>query len=64
MKIQVEYASPKHGTELTDFRGLTPFLDEYYSEEWGMFLPREKDEKPGVVFGEFQLGNMVVGKRK
>lgn len=62
VKIQVEFASPKHGTEVVDFRGLTPFIDEDFSEEWRMFMPREKGSKPGIVFGEFQLGNMVVGK--
>ncbi|MED2974221.1 zinc-binding alcohol dehydrogenase [Fictibacillus sp. B-59209] len=61
-KIEVEFASPKHGTEVVDFRGLTPFIDEDFSEEWRMFMPREEGEKPGIVFGEFQLGNMVVGK--
>lgn len=62
VKIEVEFASPKHGTEVIDFRGLTPFMDENFSEEWRMFLPREEGSAPGIVFGEFQLGNMVVGK--
>jgi threonine dehydrogenase-like Zn-dependent dehydrogenase len=61
-KIQVEFAAPKHGTEVVDFRGLTPFMDEDFNEEWRMFMPREEGSKPGIVFGEFQLGNMVVGK--
>ena len=62
VKIHVEFAAPKHGTEVVDFRGLTPFMDEDFNEEWRMFMPREKGSKPGIVFGEFQLGNMVVGK--
>jgi threonine dehydrogenase-like Zn-dependent dehydrogenase len=62
VKIKVEFASPKHGTEVVDFRGLTPFMDEDFSEEWRMFMPREEGAKPGIVFGEFQLGNMIVGK--
>jgi len=61
VKIKVDFASPKHGTEVIDFRGLTPFMGEDFSEEWRMFMPREEGEKPGIVFGEFQLGNMVVG---
>lgn len=61
VKIKVVYASPKHGTELVDFRGLTPFIEEDFSDEWKMFMPR-KSEVPGVVFGKLQLGNMVVGK--
>lgn len=62
VKIDVHFASPKHGTEVIDFRGLTPFIDEYFDEEWRMFMPRQHDEAPGIKFGEFQLGNMVVGK--
>ena len=27
VKVKVEFASPKHGTELADFRGTTPFVD-------------------------------------
>ena len=26
VKIQVKFASPKHGTEVIDFRGITPFI--------------------------------------
>jgi threonine dehydrogenase-like Zn-dependent dehydrogenase len=62
VKIKVEFASPKHGTEVIDFRGQTPFMDEDFSEEWRMFMPREEGSAKGIVFGEFQLGNMVVGK--
>ena len=62
VKLEVEFASPKHGTEVVDFRGLTPFMNENFDEEWRMFLPREEGSAPGIVFGEFQLGNMVVGK--
>ncbi|MEH6943098.1 zinc-dependent alcohol dehydrogenase [Bacillus sp. JJ722] len=62
VKIQVKFAAPKHGTEIVDFRGVSPFIEEEFSEEWKMFMPRENGAKPGIVFGEFQLGNMVVGK--
>ena len=61
VKIKVEFASPKHGTEVVDFRGLSPFIDEEFNEEWKMFMPREEGTARGIVFGEFQLGNMVVG---
>ncbi|WP_059103085.1 zinc-dependent alcohol dehydrogenase [Shouchella shacheensis] len=61
VKIKVSHAAPKHGTEVADFRGVTPFIDEQFSDEWKMFMPREKSEKRGIVFGEFELGNMVVG---
>lgn len=62
VKIDVEFAAPKHGTEVVDFRGITPFIDEDFNDEWRMFMPREEGSTPGIVFGEFQLGNMVVGK--
>ncbi|KWW18192.1 MULTISPECIES: zinc-binding alcohol dehydrogenase [Peribacillus] len=62
VKIDVQFASPKHGTEVIDFRGMTPFMDEDFSEEWRMFMPREEGSTKGIVFGEFQLGNMVVGQ--
>ena len=26
VKVKVEFAAPKHGTELADFRGTTPFI--------------------------------------
>jgi threonine dehydrogenase-like Zn-dependent dehydrogenase len=62
VKIDVDFAAPKHGTEVIDFRGQTPFMGENFNEEWRMFMPREEGSAPGIVFGEFQLGNMVVGK--
>ncbi|MGG5359675.1 MULTISPECIES: zinc-dependent alcohol dehydrogenase [unclassified Enterococcus] len=62
VKINVIFASPKHGTEVVDFRGASPFIDEEFSEEWRLFMPRKKESERGIVFGEFQLGNMIVGK--
>lgn len=61
VRVQVKYASPKHGSELADFRGETPFLHEQYDEQWRLFLPRESDEPKGVKFGEWNLGNQWVG---
>ncbi|MBC1648860.1 zinc-binding alcohol dehydrogenase [Listeria booriae] len=61
-KIKVVFASPKHGTEVVDFRGVSPFIDEEFNEEWNMFMPRAEGAARGIVFGEFQLGNMVVGE--
>ncbi|MBC6134952.1 zinc-binding alcohol dehydrogenase [Listeria booriae] len=61
-KIKVVFASPKHGTEVVDFRGVSPFIDEEFNEEWNMFMPRAEGATRGIVFGEFQLGNMVVGE--
>lgn len=61
VKVKVAFAAPKHGTEVIDFRGITPFMNENFSEEWRMFMPRGEGEQPGIVFGELPLGNMVVG---
>jgi threonine dehydrogenase-like Zn-dependent dehydrogenase len=61
VRVKVKYASPKHGTELADFRGETPLLDEQYDPEWQLFVPRDPDEERGVKFGEWNLGNQWVG---
>jgi threonine dehydrogenase-like Zn-dependent dehydrogenase len=61
VRVKVQYASPKHGSELADFRGETPFLDEQYDPEWQLFLPRDPAEAKGVKFGEWNLGNQWVG---
>ena len=61
VKIKVVYGAPKHGTEAVDFRGDSPFIDEVFDAEWNLFMPRPADAPRGIVFGEFQLGNMVVG---
>lgn len=61
VKARVLFASPKHGTEVVDFRGVSPFIDEDYNAEWQMFLPRAADEKRGIEFGDLPLGNMWVG---
>jgi len=59
--VKVLYASPKHGSEIADFRGLSPFLEEKYDNELQLFVPREKEEKAGVEFGKWNVGNMIVG---
>lgn len=61
VKVAVEFASPKHGTELADFRGTTPFIDGKFDDEWKVFTEREKDEPRGIVFGDLPIGNMFVG---
>jgi threonine dehydrogenase-like Zn-dependent dehydrogenase len=62
IKAQVLFASPKHGTEIVDFRGISPFIEENYNPEWQLFLPRAQGEKPGLVFGDLPIGNMWVGR--
>ncbi|MBM7569241.1 zinc-dependent alcohol dehydrogenase [Paenibacillus sacheonensis] len=61
VKIRVEYASPKHGSELADFRGLSPFVTDVYDDEWHAFLPRAEAAEPQAVFGKWNLGNQYVG---
>lgn len=58
VKVKTIYGSPKHGTEMTMFKGISPFQREYYDEEWNMFL--KKEEKRNVF--PLDLGNMWVGK--
>lgn len=60
VRVRVEYASPKHGSELADFRGVSPFVNDYYDDAWHAFLPRAAAE-PQVLFGEWNLGNQYVG---
>lgn len=62
VRVKVEFASPKHGTELADFRGTTPFIDGKFDHEWNMFVERDKDEARGIEFGELPVGNMFVGE--
>lgn len=59
--VKVTFASPKHGTELADFRGTTPFIDGKFDDEWRIFVDRDEDEPRGIVFGDLPLGNMFVG---
>lgn len=61
VKVQVQFAAPKHGTELADFRGTSPFIDGKYDTEWQVFAAREEEEPRGIVFGDLALGNMFVG---
>jgi len=61
VKVRVEFASPKHGTEIADFRGTTPFIDGKYDPEWQIFKNREQDEPRGLEYGDLPLGNMFVG---
>ena len=63
IRVKVLYASPKHGSEIADFRGLSPFIKENYDQEWQLFLPRkEGDESGNVAFGKWNVGNMIVGE--
>lgn len=61
VRVKVEFAAPKHGTELADFRGTTPFIDGKFDEEWKVFVERDQDEPRGIEFGDLPIGNMFVG---
>ena len=61
LRLRVAYASPKHGSEIADFRGNSPLIDEKYDPDWQLLVPRTGDDPAGVVFGEWNVGNMGVG---
>jgi threonine dehydrogenase-like Zn-dependent dehydrogenase len=62
VKVKVENASPKHGSELACFRGESPHTADYFDEEWNMFLPRNPiDVSTDGGFGKWNLGNQWVG---
>lgn len=58
VRVQTEYAAAKHGTEFTSFLKLDPFIESYYDDRVGCFIPR-KQASDG--FG-FAPGNMWVGR--
>lgn len=59
VRVQVQFASPKHGSEIAAFRGQSPHEDEHYDSDYQLFLPRKANK--GVAFGEWNLGNQWVG---
>lgn len=61
VRVKVEFAAPKHGTELADFRGTTPFIDGKFDNDWKVFVERAADEPRGIEFGDLPIGNMFVG---
>lgn len=61
VKVRVQYASPKHGSELAAFRGEIPQTADYYDDGWHTFLQREEGERMGEPFGYWNLGNQWVG---
>ncbi len=58
VKVKVQFGAPKHGTELTMYRGISPFQEKYYDTDWKMFLPNQDQEE---IF-PMGLGNMWVGE--
>lgn len=61
VRVRVEYASPKHGTELAVFRGEDPFVADLYDEDWRLFLRRDQAAREPKNNGQPVLGNQWVG---
>jgi len=58
IRVQVEYAAAKHGTEFTAFKGDSVHETHNYDEDWQLFLPREGGKKAYSM----RPGNMWVGR--
>ncbi|MBA3791821.1 MAG: zinc-binding dehydrogenase [Rubrobacter sp.] len=61
VRVRVEYASPKHGTELSVFRGEDPFAADLYDKDWRIFLKRDQAAHEPGDNGQPVLGNQWVG---
>jgi threonine dehydrogenase-like Zn-dependent dehydrogenase len=62
IKVKVEYASPKHGSELGIFRGEDPFVADLFDEDWRLFLERKDgvhDTGNGLALGNQWVGVIV-----
>src|SRR5215210_8296860 len=58
IRVRVEYASPKHGSEVGVFRGEDPFVADLFDEDWRLFLARKDAARGGE---DPVLGNQWVG---
>jgi threonine dehydrogenase-like Zn-dependent dehydrogenase len=61
VKVRVDYASPKHGTEVSLFRGEDPFVADLFDEDWRLFLERESGGREIENGESLALGNQWVG---
>lgn len=61
IRIKVEYAAPKHGTELHGFHNKDYDTPAYYDFETLCFLPVQPSDKPAEP-QPFRPGNMWVGR--
>lgn len=59
--VRVEYASPKHGTELAVFRGEDPFVADLFDEDWRLFMGRDRGDGAAGNGDRPVLGNQWVG---
>jgi len=60
VRIRVEFAAPKHGTEAHSIIG-SVFNRKRWDPELRMFLPLSEDQKPTGPSAERSIGNIVVG---
>lgn len=56
VRVRSQFAAFKHGTELLEYRGQSPFLDSRYDPEWQMFRMVESQQRFPM-----HLGNMTIG---
>ena len=61
VKVRVEYAAPKHGSEVSMFRGEDPFVADLFDEDWRLFLERIPEVGETENGDEPVLGNQWVG---
>src|SRR5215216_5113709 len=61
VKVKVQYASPKHGTEVSLFRGEDPFVADLFDEDWRLFLQREPGGRKAENGEGPALGNQWIG---
>lgn len=61
VRVRVEFAAPKHGTEGHALAG-SPFDSKQWDPELRLFLPRPADESSAAPKTERTIGNMVVGR--
>jgi len=64
IRVRVEYASPKHGSEVGVFRGEDPFVADLFDEDWRLFLARkdaagDTHNADGPVLGNQWVGAVV-----
>lgn len=61
VRVQVEFAAPKHGTELHSITG-SAFDRKQWDPTLRMFVPRTATHQPlAATHGERNIGNMIVG---
>ena len=59
IRVKVDYAAPKHGTELHGFKNIPDEVPQYYDMDLKTFLAAERSEPAAPRL--FRPGNMFVG---